>query len=122
MDVSLRCSLDFFSGALIKSILGLVKAAASFPPSRVIPGVGFGQAAAFPVFEQEPARWQVLVLGIFCLRALLSCSTFLFQDIPKPAFPSAFPLPGFSLNIKITLSKLGFLKLPRRSVEVRRAV
>lgn len=50
------------------------------------------------------------MLGIFRLHALLSCSTFLFQDIPKPAFPSAFLLPGFSLNIQIMLSKLGFLK------------
>lgn len=30
------------------------------------------------------------------------------QDILKPAFPSAFPLPGFPLNIKMMLSELGF--------------
>lgn len=101
----------FFSGALIKSILGFVKAAASFFPSRVIPEVGFGQAGAFPVFEEESARplqWQVLVLGIFCVRALPSCSTFLVQDTAKPSFPSASPLPGFSQKIKIMLSKVVF--------------
>lgn len=103
----------FFSGALIKSILGFVKAAASFFPSRVIPEVGFGQAGAFPVFEEESARplqWQVLVLGIFCVRALPSCSTFLVQDAAKPGFPSASPLPGFSQKIKIMLSKVVFFK------------
>lgn len=57
------------------------------------------------MFEEQPAhplRWQVLVLGIFCMHALLSCSTFLLQDITKHAFPSAFPPPGLPLNIKIS--------------------
>lgn len=110
----------FFSGALIKSILSFVKA--SFPPSPLIPEVGLAKLEHFQCLKRSLLWWQVLVLGIFCVHASLSCSTFLFQDITEPAFLIAFPLSAFSLNIKITLAKLGFLRLPLCRVEARRGV
>lgn len=106
----------FFSGALIKSILGFVKEQLPF---------------LFPVLFQ---RWGLAKLEHFqCLKRSLPalsggkclcweyfvCVLYIPVSGHYKAFPSAFPP---SLNIKIRLSELCFLKLPRCSGEARRGV
>lgn len=102
----------YFSSTLIKSILGFVTAAASFPPSCVIPEVGLGRSRSVPrAFEEERCPPSLSAGScIFCVLALLSRWEFLFLDAAEPSCPSAFPTASL-------VPIVSFLKLSQGNVQ-----